>query len=728
MTAARTTRVADVLRVTGKELRETLRDRRTLAVMILFPLVVYPLLTLLMAQTMAARQAAEEARTSRVAITAADPALVAAVRKQLSAPAEASEDDHAGRARDESGRDRPPESETETPGHAAPAESTSRIELLSRGSRADVAAGLLDALVEIAAQPGATPSGPVGAIPQHVVVVFDETREPSAKASERVETQLSRALPPGCVHLYSVAMHSLAPKSKVGAYALSKILPLLLVLMTMLGAFYPAIDITAGERERGTLETLLAAPVNRFDLMTGKVLAVATLAALTGIANIVSMALTVAQGAKLAAGAAGDPGLVIPWTRAAATVITVIPAALLFGAVMVAVGALARSFKEAQNLLTPVYLLSLMPTLVATLGDSSLAGATLFIPGVNLTLLARELLMGRAQLGAVLAVLVSTIALAGLALALAARLYDSERLLASTDSEVVSLRRWIGHLLGVSRRDELADEAGELAGSAAPPPPRPTNAPPTAGEALLLFALAFVLWYFAFPQLQAWRLIPGILLAQWLGFGGLVAGYARVTGRRLRDVLQWRTPRVRSVAGAVLVGLSGWVILGGVMERLAPAPRELVESMRRMIRPGGEERALWLSIAALAVTPAVCEEALFRGPILRGLRERFSATAACLLTGILFGILHGDVWRFVPTATLGVLLSWVALASGSIVPAMVVHVVNNGALVALGFYGWDKRLEALPTAAEVGIGLGAVTILAIGIALIRSGRRVSAPK
>jgi sodium transport system permease protein len=217
-------------------------------------------------------------------------------------------------------------------------------------------------------------------------------------------------------------------------------------------------------------------------------------------------------------------------------------------------------------------------------------------------------------------------------------------------------------------------------------------------------------------------------LAQWLGFGGLVAGYARVTGRRLRDVLHWRAPRVRSVAGAVLVGLSGWVILGGVMERLAPAPRELVESMRRMIRPGGEERALWLSLTALAVTPAVCEEALFRGPILRGLRERFSTPAACLLTGILFGILHGDVWRFVPTATLGVLLSWVARASGSIVPAMVVHVVNNGALVALGFYGWDKRLEALPLAAEVGIGLIAVTILATGIALIRSGRRTSTPK
>ena len=73
--------------------------------------------------------------------------------------------------------------------------------------------------------------------------------------------------------------------------------------MIMLGAFHPAIDITAGERERSTLETTLSAPIERSALMAGKVLAVATLAAITGFLNLASMSLTVLEGARLVAGA-----------------------------------------------------------------------------------------------------------------------------------------------------------------------------------------------------------------------------------------------------------------------------------------------------------------------------------------------------------------------------------------------------------------------------------------
>jgi len=79
-------------------------------------------------------------------------------------------------------------------------------------------------------------------------------------------------LVPGCGPLFALQDRSVAPRARVGGYVLSKLLPLIVVVMIMLGAFYPAIDITAGERERGTLETILSAPVSRFDLMTGKVI------------------------------------------------------------------------------------------------------------------------------------------------------------------------------------------------------------------------------------------------------------------------------------------------------------------------------------------------------------------------------------------------------------------------------------------------------------------------
>ena len=523
---------------------------------------------------------------------------------------------------------------------------------------------------------------------------------------------LSSVLPAGCARTYAVTSSSVAPETRVGGYVLSKILPLIVVVMTMLGAFYPAIDITAGERERGTLETLLASPIRRVHLMTGKVLAVATLATLTGALNIGSMSLTVAEAARLAG---GSQALTIPWARAAATLLTVVPAAFLFGAIMVAIGAMARSFKEAQSLLTPVYFLCFTPALLASLADFRLAGLALVVPGTNLTLLARDLMLGEATVAHAAVVLLSTAFAGWLALVFAARLYDSERLLAATDSELVALRAWIRYLLG-------RGPATAGASWRASDPSDPAAAAPSAGHAIALFAVAFVLWFFVFTRLQRWSLVGGVLVSQWGGFLGLVLVYARAVRVPLPELLALRRPSGWALGGATLIGASGWVILGVVADRLMPPPRALVDEMRKLIRPAGEHRPLALSLATLALTPAVCEEALFRGPILRGLRRRFTVATACASTGVLFGVLHGDIWRFIPTSLLGALLSWVALTSGSILPSMLIHFVNNGALVVLGYAGLDQAGEALSAPSEIALlGAAAVTFTA-GVACVRRGR------
>ena len=639
-----------------KELRETLRDRRTLTVMFLFPLVVYPLVSLLMAEVMAGKQATDEARTSHIALVDPDPASRATLVALL---------DKKGTGIE-----------------------VTRDVSLAHATGQDVSNGLIDAVVDVA------PDKAKAAGPLPVRIIYDETRPVSDQAHDRVTKTLSGVLPTGCFQSYAVTGASLATKTKVGGYVLSKILPLIVVIMTMLGAFYPAIDITAGERERGTLETLLSSPVQRFDLMTGKVLAVAALSLLTGVLNIVSMSLTVAEGARLAA---GSPILAIPWPRAAATLLIVVPAAFLFGSVMVAIGAMARSFKEAQTLLMPVYLLCFTPSLVAGMADFRLTGLTMLVPGTNLTLLARDLMLGDAHVLPAVIVLASTIGFGAVALAFAARLYDSERLLASTDADLVSLSAWLRHL--VSR--PAAPGAPEIAGA--------QPVPPSAGQAVSLFGVAFVLWFFAFTWLQRWSLIPGLMLSQWGGFLGLVWIYARLCHRSLGDVLVFRRPPAAALGGAALVGLSGWIILGVLADKVMPPPREVVENIRNLIHPPGESRSLALSVFALAVTPAVCEEALFRGAILQGLRRQFSVPVSCLLTGILFGVMHGDVWRFVPTTILGVLLSWVALTSGSIIPSMLVHVLNNGVLIVLGYYGLDQAGDKLS---------GRTTILIMGVAVI----------
>jgi sodium transport system permease protein len=643
--------------VAGKELRETLRDRRTLAVMVLFPLVVYPLVSLVTAQVLSARVARVEAHVARIAV-AGPPPIVARVRRLLS------------------GAD---------------------FSLAPAGAAADVAANRVDAFVEVSASPAGQPPS--------VRVFFDETREDSTTARERITQALGAGaiLGAGCAPPFAVATQGIAPRARMSGYLLSKVLPLVVVVMVMLGAFHPAIDITAGERERGTLETTLSAPIERSALMAGKVLAVAALAALTGFLNLASMSLTVLEGAHLMANRAP---MSIPWIHIAAAFAVIPPTAFLFAAVMVAIGSLARSFKEAQTLLTPVYFLCMAPSLTAALGDFRLDGATALIPGVNVTLLARDLIVGRAPWGLALAVVASTLVYGLAALALAARLYDSERLFFS-DEAGVGLGAWLRQL--VAGRAGGAPAGGARAFGA--------DDAPTAGQAMGLYATACVLLFFVFVPLQSWRLEPGLAISEWGGLLGLTWLYARGRGQRLSTVLRLVPPAPRALVGAILIGLSAWVVVGLLAEWIVPAPKEVVEGLRRIVAPTGHDRGTLATLLLMAVTPAICEEALFRGPILRGLRTRFSPAVTAILTGLLFGIYHVDAWRLLPTALLGVALSGIALASDSIVPAMVAHFTNNACLILLARLHADDTASLSPRA-RLGWLAGGALVFALGVTLL----------
>jgi sodium transport system permease protein len=654
-------KLGDVALVAGKELRETLRDRRTVAVMVLFPLVVYPLVSLVTMQVMAVRATRVEATPGRVGV-AGQPELAAAVRKEL-----------AARGRDLT------------------------LSPVSGDATADVIAGRLDAAVVVGA--GAAGAAPI------VRILFDETRAASRQAQERIAAALAGA---ECAPRFAVSAQGIAPQTSVGGYVLSKVLPLIVVVMVMLGAFHPAIDITAGERERGTLETTLSAPIDRFSLMTGKVLAVATLAAISGFLNLASMSLTVLEGARMVA---SQGSFALPWGRTLAVLAVVPPAAFLFAAVMVAVGAVARSFKEAQTLLTPIYFLCMAPSLTAALGDFELSGVAALIPGVNVTLLARDLVVGKATIGTTLLVLGTTLAYGAAALGLAARLYDSERLLAS-DEPGLTLTAWLRRLFGRA--------PGPGSTESGPPQP-PTAATTTAGQALALYGVAWVLLV-ALAPLQLWSVPVGLVALEWGGLLGLTLMFARGGGRRWSEIVQIGRPNARALAGAVLVGLSGWVVIGLLADWLFPTPKHVLESLRKIIAPPGNERGLALTLFLTAVSPAICEEALFRGPILRGLRSRFSGVGAAILCGLLFGLYHADPWRLVPTAALGVALATLALATGSIVPAMIAHLVNNACLVVLARMHMDDSGTVSVGTRLALVGAGSV-VLAAGFFLAATSRR-----
>jgi sodium transport system permease protein len=625
----------------GKELREALRDRRTLAIMILLPLVVYPLLSMLAAQVASGREKQREARPSTIALVGAGPAREALASQVAKNP--------------------------------------TIFVLLPQGTPADVEQGRLDVLVELDPRDDGK-----------LTVIYDASRDESRTADERLDGILAKSLPDGCAPRFAAHRESVAPQARLGGYLLSKALPLFVVLMVLLGAFYPAIDVTAGERERGTLETVLCSPIRRLDLMLGKVLAVATLAALTGVLNLASMAITLMQILRLAA---QDVAVDVPWGHALLSSLVIFPAALLFASAFVALGATARTFKEAQTLLLPVYFLTVAPAMAGAIGEYRLAGIAAWIPGMNVTLLARDLLVGRATWTGGLSAMASTLLLSAAALVAAARIYDSERLVAPAPRRL--------------------RPAGGVARATTP------------GDALVLFALAFLLLYFVFLPIEQQHLAAGLLVAEWIGLLGLVLVFARLSGQAFKSVVVLSRPRPRALLGAALAGCSAWAAVAIFSEWVLPVPKQVLDELRKSLVPLDGSRGFIATLLLVAVSPAICEESLFRGPILRGLRTRFGAVTTVVLTAALFGLFHLDIYRLIPTTLLGVMLGFIALESGSIIPSMVAHFCNNAMLITLASLRLDQRMETLSHRALTVIAIASIVLSAAGFALVRGAQRGS---
>lgn len=212
----------------------------------------------------------------------------------------------------------------------------------------------------------------------------------------------------------------------IGPFIASRMLPLMLVLMLFMGALYPAIDVTAGERERGTLETLLVAPVTPRAIMVAKYLTVVIIACVTALANLVAMGLTFAVGFRLDANLTAQ--LTFSPAQFAVMLACLLPTAFAVSAVTMSIASLAKNFKEAQSMLTPVSLMASMPGIVALMPGMELNVWTAAIPLVNVALLVKAVVLGTAGLVEILVCLGSIGCVAAVAMWILGRVYANESL------------------------------------------------------------------------------------------------------------------------------------------------------------------------------------------------------------------------------------------------------------------------------------------------------------
>jgi sodium transport system permease protein len=233
--------------------------------------------------------------------------------------------------------------------------------------------------------------------------------------------------------------------------------------------------------------------------------------------------------------------------------------------------------------------------------------------------------------------------------------------------------------------------------------------PFSVGEAVLLCLFAF------FGLMLTAALAGGGLVAigaSEVAFLGLPAAFA-ASRRGGAPAVALVPARARHLAGGVLVGASGWAVLATLVlplqERLAPTPPALEEALRRTVAPEP------LALVAIAVLPAICEELLLRGVVTFALARRLGRVAGVLASALLFALLHGSPYRLAPTFVLGCSFGAIALRSGSIVPTMIAHALNNGALWLMSAF---PSLEVGFTARVPLVAAVAVSVWTLGHCLV----------
>ena len=222
-------------------------------------------------------------------------------------------------------------------------------------------------------------------------------------------------------------------------------------------------------------------------------------------------------------------------------------------------------------------------------------------------------------------------------------------------------------------------------------------------------------------------------VGQIVGFGLFALLIARFHSPAVREYLRARRPD----GPGLLLAVVGWVVLypavlwTGQLNELLPQPQwlEALEQSQVDLIEGllmGGELSTGFLFLALALTPAICEELLFRGYLQRQVERGWGTVTSILLVGILFGLYHLRLSQVVPLSLLGIYLGFVVWATGSVWTGSLVHLLNNGlAVLAAAYARQDPSvdMEAIEaTSVPWYLGLAGM-LLAVGVSYVLLHRR-----
>ena len=433
-----------------------------------------------------------------------------------------------------------------------------------------------------------------------------------------------------------------------------QIIPFVLVVGVLFGSIYPAIDVIAGEKERGTLETLFSLPVSNRELVTGKYLAVSLSAVVTSLLNIISMGATILY--IFATGIANSGELDIRGSTLdmtlpiIITVISIVMFSLVVSALSMCVCSFAKTFKEAQHYITPLMLAVMLPSYASMLPNVVLNNVTAMIPVVNISLMIKSVLSFKSDINAITTVMIINLLFVILSLLILSKIFDSEEILFGDKAKIrINENKLYGKI-------------------------------PNKREGIAIYIVSFFTLIYIGSPIQTYMGKAGLVISELilLAIPVLVSIYMKADIKR---VFKIKKPKIKDFIRGIITWVLGFMLVSAVsmiLLMMFPEQSRVLEGMNEVIRGNN----IILQILLIAAVPAVCEEFLFRGFIMTSLmgekpkNKRYIA-AVIAITGILFGMMHISFIRIVPTAILGIVIGYNAYKSDSIYPAIFVHFINN---------------------------------------------------